>query len=108
MEHHLELANKQMDEMEGLLSKDNELTYEEDEKLQELYQEIKENLEIGSDMILGNERYVEKEITELNKSKKRFKNLCNEFDTPDDIIDATMNDMFPDEDSMEGFDWTFE
>lgn len=108
MEHHLEIANKQMDEMEALLSKDDELAYEEDEKVQELYQEIKENLEIGSDMILGNEQYLEKEINELKKSKKRFKNLCKEFDTPDDIIDATMNDMFPDEDSMEGFHWTFE
>jgi len=108
MEYHLEIANKQMDKMEDLLSKDDELTYEEDEKIQELYQEIKENLEIGSDMILGNERYIEKEINELNKSKKRFKNLCEQFDTPDEIIDATMNDMFPDEDSMEGFDWTFE
>lgn len=105
MEHLLEIANKQMDEMESLLSKDDELTYEEDEKLQELYQEIKENLEESSDIILRF-RDDEKEIRALSKSKKRFENLCNQFDTPDDIIDETMNDMFPDEDSMEGFNWT--
>lgn len=73
-----------------------------------MYQEIKENLEIGFHVIIGNEQYIEKEINELNKSKKRFESLCEQFDTPDEIIDATLNDMFPDDDSMVGFDGTFE
>ncbi|WBM73457.1 hypothetical protein [Saprospira grandis] len=105
MGYYLKIANEQMDEMEALLSKDNNLTYEEEEKLQELYHEVKENLEIGADEVLGGDRYLEKRLKNLNESKKRFKALCEEFETPDDIINSTLNNLFPDEDSMEGFDW---
>lgn len=108
MVYHLEIADKQMKEMEDLLSKDDELTYEDDERLQELYYEVKENLEMGRSMILEYGRQNKIEIKELEKFEMRFKNLCTQFDTPDDINDATMNDMFPDDDSMEGFDWTLE
>lgn len=108
MVYHLEIADKQMKEMEDLLSKDDELTYEDDERLQELYYEVKENLEMGRSMILEYGRQNKIEIKELEKFEMRFKNVCTQFDTPDDINDATMNDMFPDDDSMEGFDWTLE
>mgnify|MGYP006431852057 CR=1 FL=1 len=108
MEDFLVIANKQMDELESLLSKNDGLTCEEDDKVQELYQAIKDALEMSSDIILGHEQYLEMEINELHKSQNRFMSLCENFDTPDDIIDAIMKNMFPDEDSMEGFDWTYE
>ena len=31
-----------------------------------------------------------------------------EIESSDDVNDVAMDNMFPDEDSMEGFDWTFE
>lgn len=108
MVYHLEIADNQMKEMEDLLLKDDELTYEDDERLQELYYEIKENLEMGRSMILEYGKQNKIGIKELKKFEMRFKNLCTQFDNPDDNNDATMNDMFPDDDSMEGFDWTLE
>lgn len=98
----LKIANELMDEMEKLLSKANGLSYEDDDKLQELYYKVEEKLEYGSDMTYGHNSS-EKGIDSLSNSKSRFKKICAQFETPDDINDSTMNDMFPDEDSMEGF-----
>jgi hypothetical protein len=98
---YLKRANELMTEMENLLSK-NYLSTNENEKLGELYKEVKRNLEEASHTIIG------KNIDNLNKARKRFKKICAEFEMPEDINEITKNNMFPNEGSMEGFDWTFE
>lgn len=90
-------ADDKIREMEDIISKD-DFSYEDDERLDELYNEVKENLA----------RDYDDGSIEHNSLKKRFRDVCREFDTPDDVREREMDNMFPDGEGMEGFDWTLE
>lgn len=79
----------QISKMEELVSKDN-LSYEESELLDELYMEAKRNLEEANHFSRDRDY---KELTDL---KRRFKVVCSEFETLDDIMDSMRDMMFPD------------
>ena len=100
---HLILETKGLlTQMETIVAED-DISYEDDNKLQDLYQEVKEKLEdisqYSKDAQFGMEYF-----KEISKLRRRFRDVCQEFETPDNIRDATMDSMFPDEESYEGFD----
>jgi hypothetical protein len=84
-------------EMENILE---DFDYEDDDKLQELYYEIQELFGEAWDYYCHDD----KQLNEIGLLQKRFKNLNKEWETPEERRDATLNMMFPDEDSREGFD----
>jgi len=100
MDYNVKKANEIMDKMEVLLSNDDR-EYEEEEKLQEYFQDAKQNLDDAYDVVGGTNS-----MNKLKFAKKRFKQICSEFETSDDMRDIGMDTMFPDEEGMEGFDWT--
>ena len=91
-----------VDEMELLISED-ELSHEQDDRLQDLFIEIKENLKDAFDYEEEKCRHSDddRDYFKLKQLKKRFKNCCKEFETPDEIISGTMAMMYPDEDSYD-------
>ena len=99
----IEEINEIMDKMDVLLSKD-ELEYEDEELLQEYFHEVQrawDDVEYFMDDSEGDFR-------KLETTKKRFKEICTQFETPDDIRKLGMDIMFPDGEGMEGFDWNME
>jgi hypothetical protein len=63
-------------------------TFEDEEKLEELYYKIKD---------LFNEINEYCEDNRFIIAKKKFKQLCSEFETPDDAIGGIHDMMFPNE-----------
>jgi benzoyl-CoA reductase/2-hydroxyglutaryl-CoA dehydratase subunit BcrC/BadD/HgdB len=61
---------------------ENDPDYEMSDEMQEEYYAIQEELEMNPNPTL----------------QKEFNRLCKEFENPDGIIDATLNDMYPDGD----------
>ncbi|GGW80038.1 hypothetical protein [Salegentibacter mishustinae] len=90
------LIEARIEEMENLLE---DFDYDDDEKLQDLYYQIQD--------MFGNAwegEFDDKKLQELEILQNRFDRLNKEWETPDERRDATLNMMFPDEDSREGFD----
>lgn len=87
-----------LDQMEVLLNK-GAMSYEEEDKLQDLYVEAERYLQISDKTIFYDTD------DEHGRLRKRFRGICSRFETPDDIRNATLDMMFPDEDSDEGFDY---
>jgi hypothetical protein len=56
--------------------------FEMSDEMQEEYYAIQEELEMNPNALL----------------QKEFDRLCREYENPDSIIDATLNDMYPDTD----------
>ncbi|TXH59589.1 MAG: hypothetical protein E6Q89_02070 [Bacteroidia bacterium] len=84
-----------LNEMAALIESEED-TVEKDDRLQELYYEAKEALADLSDALYSQENFREQDDRQFHQLKKQFKSLCRKFETPDDILDSTMNDMFPD------------
>lgn len=84
--------------MENILEKD-DFEYEDDGRLQELFYQIKDMLAEAYEY-----EFEDKKLRELEVLENRFNNLNKEWETPEERRQATLNTMFPDEDSMEGFD----
>ena len=90
------LIEARIEEMENILE---DFDYDDDEKLQELYYQIQD--------MFGNaweREFDDKKLRELEILQNRFDRLNEEWETPEERRDATLNMMFPDEDSREGFD----
>ena len=90
------LIEARIEEMENLLE---DFDYDDDEKLQDLYYQIQD--------MFGNAwegEFDDKKLQELEILQNRFEGLNKEWETPEERRDATLNMMFPDEDSREGFD----
>jgi len=96
--------NEILDKMDVLLSKD-ELEYEDEEMLQEYFHEVQRAWDEVESFMVGSEEDFRKQ---LKIAKRRFEEICSQFETPDDIREIGMDNMFPDGEGMEGFDWTFE
>jgi hypothetical protein len=61
---------------------ENDSDYEMSEEMQEEYYAIQEELEMNPNAAL----------------QKEFNRLCRDYENPDGIINATLNDMYPDTD----------
>jgi hypothetical protein len=61
---------------------ENDPDYEMSDEMQEEFYAIQEELEINPNPSL----------------QKEFNRLCREYENPDGVIDATLNDMYPDAD----------
>lgn len=90
------LIEARIKEMENILE---DFDYDDDEKLQQLFYQIQD--------MFGNaweREFDDKKLRELEILQNRFDRLNEEWETPEERRDATLNMMFPDEDSREGFD----
>ena len=98
-------ADRLISEMESLILESNDKDeVERDEKLSELYYPTKNSIEYydyPDDETGDYERLKEKE-----QLQRRFDTVCEEFETPDDWQAAEMSSMFPDDEGLDGFDWT--
>lgn len=91
-----EITDDLLKKFEDLAYKEDEdLSFEENNERGELFYEVKEQLEEASLHLNG---------IDYKKLYGRFRDACSQFETPEEIEDATLNDMFPDEGSDEGFD----
>lgn len=99
----IEEINEVLDKMDIILSKD-ELEYEDEEILQEYFHEVQRSWDDVECFMDGSEG----DFKKLEITKRRFKQICTQFETPNDIQELGMDTMFPDGEGMEGFDWTFE
>lgn len=61
---------------------ENDPDYEMSEEMQEEFYEIQEELEMNPNASL----------------QKEFNRLCREYENPDSVTDATLNDMYPETD----------
>lgn len=93
----IDTISEALDEMETLISEDN-LSYEQDERLQDLYNETERNIEEAYEYDKYYLSENQKDYKKLKKLQKRFKHLCKEFETPDDLISGTLEMMYPNED----------
>ena len=84
-----------LNKMSALIESEDE-SFNNEERLQELYYEAKEALTNLYNYIFSRENVREQDETQYHKLEKQFKKLCQEFETPDDINEGSMNDMFPD------------
>lgn len=84
---------KPLMEMESIVEQD-EISYEDNEKLEELYQEVKDRFEFLADYPWDTP---EGELLyyEVKKLKVRFREVCQKFETPDDLYKSTMDSMYP-------------
>lgn len=89
--------SESIDEMETLVSED-EVSSEQDERLQELYYLVQENLKDAFDFDADHDFENDKDYRELKQLKMRFKKVCSEFETPDEITSGTMAAMYPNSD----------
>ena len=70
---------------------ENDLDYNMSDEMQELYYLIKEQIEDFESFYLRDQNSQIK----LTKVKKSFNQICKEYETPDNVIDDIMSDMFP-------------
>jgi hypothetical protein len=103
MSHITKEIDELLTQMESIVEQD-EISYEDDEKLQDLYIEVKDQFEFlkGYPINTPQGELIHREIKLL---QKRFYDVCQEFESSDDIRDSTLDMMFPDEESMEGYDY---
>ena len=80
-------------EMEIIVSQD-EISHEDNEKLEELYQEVNDRFEFLADYPWDTPEG-ELLFYEVQKLKKRFREVCQKFETPDDLCKSTMDSMYP-------------
>lgn len=90
------LIEARIEEMEKILE---DFDYEDDDKLQNLYYQIQDMFGEAWEREFENKRLADLEILQ-----NRFDRINKEWETPEERRDSTLNMMFPDEDSREGFD----
>ena len=89
------LIEARIEEMEKILE---DFDYEDDDKLQELYYEIQAMFGEAWER-----EFDDKRLNDLEILQNRFDRINKEWETPEERRDATLNMMFPDEGSREGF-----
>jgi len=101
-----------LNEMESIIEKEN-ISREDDNQLQKLYYKAKKELKelklfvSNDDNEYDFSEIIEKKINKYeliyNNLYLRFKGICSDFETPEDIIAVSMENMFP-----EGMDDSFD
>ena len=96
--HSMNHITKEIDElltqMESIVEKD-EISYEDEVKLQDLFVEVKDQFEFLAGYPT-NTPQGELIVREIILLKKRFYNVCQEFESPDEIRNSSLDMMFPD------------
>jgi len=85
--------------MEKILDTDNFDHENDDDRLQGLHIQIEGLMNYGWEQARS-----EKELRELDKHSEKFERLNKKWESPEEQRKSTMDMMFPDEDSLEGFD----
>lgn len=93
MSHLTKELDELLTQMENIVEQD-EISNEDDEKLQDLYVEVKDQFEYlaSYQMDITQGELIYKQIRSL---KKRFHNVCQEFESPDENYNSSLDMMFP-------------
>jgi len=107
---YLDMTLEHLDQMEPLVEKIDDLSLEEENKLDLLYREVPEFIEFSSDEIarIDDEKAYNSLFQKLKQAKLRYNEIRKTMFPYNVHDDSSWSFMFPNDNDTDGFNWTMD